>query len=118
MTHVNITVDNNDLVVYLDKDKRPADMPKVGTVPVTIKPGSVRELVQVSGFIRVYNDKRGRAEFEQELRQQIERPGVLLQLFGELGEAPRTKQLNPSVHTRKKSGWLRPGEVPKSTVGQ
>lgn len=118
MTHVNITVDNNDLVVYLDKDQRPSGMPKVGTVPLTIKPGSVRELVQVSGFIRVYNDKRGRAEFEQELRQQIERPGVLLQLFGEFGENPTTSKMNPSIHSRKKSGWLRPGETPKSTVSQ
>lgn len=112
MSHVNITVDNNELVIYTDSSEKPEGLPKVGTIPLTIKPGSIRELVQVSGHIRVYNDKRDRAAFEQELRQQLERPCVLFRLFGEFGENPTTNKLNPSIHSRKKCGWLRPGETP------
>lgn len=115
MSQVKIKVDNNDLVLYLNPEERPDGLPKVGTVPVVIKPGSMRELVQVSGNIRVYDNKRDRAAFEQELRQQVERPYILYRLFGELGDNPTTKQLNPSIHSRKQRGWLRPGEVPAST---
>jgi len=112
MSKVTLKVDNNELVAYIDKDERPEGLPKVGTIPLTLKPGSVRELVQISGNIRVYNDKRDRAAFEQELRQQLERPYVLFRLFGEMGENPTTKQLNPSIHSRKQCGWLRSGETP------
>lgn len=114
MTHVKLKVDDNELIAYIDVSERPDGMPKVGTIPITIKPGSVRELVQISGHIRVYNDKRDRAAFEQELRQQLERPYILYRLFGEFGDNPTTNKLNPSIHSRKQCGWLRPGEVPSA----
>lgn len=115
MSQVKIKVDNQDLVLYINPDERPSGLPKVGTVPIVIKPDSMRELIQVSGNIRVYDDKRDRAAFEQELRQQVERPYILYRLFGEFGDNPTTNKLNPSIHSRKHRGWLRPGEVPAAT---
>lgn len=112
MTHVTLNVDGNKLVAYLDKNDKPEGVPKVGTIPIIRRPGSMRELIQISGHIRVYEDKRDRNEFEQQLRQQLERPYILFSLFGDVGDNPTTRQLNPSIHSRKECGWLRSGETP------
>ena len=112
---VNAEVDNNQLSLYIDPKDRPAGTHKVGTVPVILRPGQERTLVQVAGHMRVYNNKRDRAAFEQELRQLIERPYVLHQLFGDMGDNPSTKKLNPSIRTRAQNGWLRPGETQKAS---